>query len=61
MTYDKSIIQGINYLISPEDTTVEINEAKNTVNYSGFQAVILGTLKTLFWSGIAVFLPIILL
>ncbi len=61
MTYDKSIIKGINYLISPEDTTTQTSESSNAAKFTGLLAIILGAAKTLLWSAIAVIVPVVLL
>ncbi len=61
MTYNKSIINGINYLITPEDSTVQTLETSCTTKFSGLSAILLGVVKTFLWSAIAVIVPAILL
>ena len=61
MTYNKSIINGINYLITPEDTTVQTLERSNTTKFTGLSAILMGVVKTFLWSAIAVIIPVVLL
>lgn len=61
MTYSESIIKGINYLISAEDTTVQTPDTSDTAKFTGLLAIILGTAKTLLWGAIAVIVPVVLL
>lgn len=61
MTHRKNFISGINYLISPEDTTIQPLGTASTTNFTGLLATVLGAVKTLLWSAIAVIVPVVLL
>lgn len=61
MTNNKTIIRGINYLISPEDSTVQPQKTETTTKFTDVQAIVLGAAKILLWSTIAVIVPVIIL
>ena len=61
MTLNNSVIRGISYLISPEDSSVEAPKTETTAKLTDLQTVVLSAVKIVLWSTIAVIVPVILL